>query len=138
MTIKTTVVCLPVRDLGKTLEFYRNVLGFSDAQIEEGMMVLELPNLSLFLMGQDAFEAYSTKTERRAQFPDAGNTCMIISCAMESRDGVDAVLENATRHGGSAPGKAAMDETSGGYTGYLADPDGHLWELVCPQQQQCA
>jgi predicted lactoylglutathione lyase len=43
--------------------------------------------------------------------------------------------EAASVQGGSAPGKAAMDEMSGGYIGYVSDPDGHLWELVYPQQE---
>jgi predicted lactoylglutathione lyase len=118
--------------VGKTLTFYREALGFSDAQIEEGIIALELPNLSLFLMDKDAFEIYSKKARRRAQFPD-GNAGMVVSCAVESREEVDMVLETAPKHGGSVPDQAAMDETSGGYTGYFADPDGHLWELVFPQ-----
>ncbi len=65
------------------------------------------------------------------QFPDdrAGT---IISCAMESKEAVDAVSEKAPEYGGAASGKAVMDETSGGYIGYFSDPDGYLWELVYP------
>lgn len=131
LKIRTTVLCLPISDPDRTLTFYRNVFGYSDAEIEDGIILLELPHLSLFLMERGAFESYSRKAGRGAQLP---NRCgMIISCAMETRDSVDALLEAASRHGGSAPGKAARDETSGGYTGYVADPDGHLWELVFPE-----
>ncbi|TYR35812.1 hypothetical protein FXV77_12105 [Sphingobacterium phlebotomi] len=35
----------------------------------------------------------------------------------------------------STVGKAAIDESYGGYIGYISDPDGHLWELVYPPQQ---
>lgn len=132
MKIRTTVVCLPVRNLERTLAFYRNALGFSDANSDEGMIVLELPNLSLFLMEKDAFEAYSKKAGRAAQFPNEGAGA-VISCAMETREEVDTVLENVPRYGGTVSSKAAMDETSGGYIGYVSDPDGHLWELVYPQ-----
>ncbi len=45
--VKGTVVCLPVRDLEKTLALYRNALGFSDAVIDDGIVAIELPNLSL-------------------------------------------------------------------------------------------
>jgi len=134
MKIRTTVVCLPVRDVNKTLSFYKNALGFSDVQIDGGMITLELPNLSLFLMEKDAFESYTKKAGLEAQFPD-GNAGTVISCAMETKEEVDSVLENVPKHGGSVPKKAAMDETSGGYTGYFLDPDGYLWELVHPQQQ---
>lgn len=132
MKIRTTIVCLPVRDPERTLGFYKNALGFSDAQIDEGIVALELPNLSLFLMEKDAFEDYSQKAGRGAGFPD-DNVGMLISCAMKTQEEVDTILENAPEHGGAVPNKAAMDEASGGYIGYFSDPDGHLWELVFPQ-----
>lgn len=134
MNIRTTVVCLPVRNLDKTLAFYQNAFDFSGIQIDEGIIALELPNLSLFLMEKDAFETYSKKAGRGAQFPNH-NAGVVISCAMETKEEVDTILENVPKYGGSVPNKAAMDETSGGYTGYFSDPDGHLWELVYPQQQ---
>lgn len=97
MNIKTTVVCLPVRNIERTLAFYKNALGFSEAVIEEGMVTLELPNLSLFLMEKEAFEIYSRKAGRGAQFPD-DNAGMVISCALETREAVDAILEKAVRY----------------------------------------
>lgn len=133
MNIRTTIVCLPVQDLDKTLTFYKNVFGFSNLQIEEGMITLELPNLSLFLMEKNAFETYSRKAGRGVQLPE-NRAGMIISCAVMSKDDVDTALEDAPKYGGAAPGKASLEEAYGGYIGYIADPDGHSWELVCPQQ----
>jgi catechol 2,3-dioxygenase-like lactoylglutathione lyase family enzyme len=46
MKIRTTILCLPVTDLQKTLDFYQGVFGFGNAQIDGGMITLELPNLS--------------------------------------------------------------------------------------------
>ena len=132
MKIKATVVCLPVRKIEKTLAFYKNALGFSDLNIDEGIITHELPNLSLFLMEKGTFETYSKKAGREAQFPNE-NAGVVISCAMESKEEVETILENVPRYGGIVPKKAAMDEASGGYTGYFSDPDGHLWELVYQQ-----
>jgi hypothetical protein len=132
MTIRTTVVSLPIRDSERTLAFYKTAFGFAEARIEEGIIALELPNLSLFLIEKNTFESYSKKANRAAQFPN-DNAGMIISCAIGSKDAVDIILEKALAHGGSVPTKAALDKTSGGYTGYFSDPDGHLWELVFPQ-----
>jgi predicted lactoylglutathione lyase len=134
MKIRTTVVCLPVSDLDRTLNFYRDALGFSDIQVEQEILTVELPNLSLFLMTKDAFESYTLKAGRGVHLPD-GKAGMIISCAMLSKSDVDTTLENVLKHGGSVAGKAAIDESYGGYVGYFADPDGHLWELVFPPQQ---
>lgn len=130
--IRTTVVCLPVRMLERTLGFYRNVLGLPELEIEDEMIVVELPNLSLFLMETTAFEIYSSRAGRGARFPGDG-AGMVISCAVDSREAVDAMLARAAARGGTVPGDAAADNISGGYTGYFADPDGHLWELVLPQ-----
>lgn len=134
MKIRTTIVCLPIRNLERTLAFYMNALGFSDAAVDEGMITLEIPNLSLFLMEKDAFETYSKKAGRGAQFPNDG-AGMVISCAMETKEELDNVLANVPGYGGAVSGNAATDKMSGGYIGYFSDPDGHLWELVYPQSQ---
>ena len=132
MKIRTAILCLPVRDLDRTLAFYRSVFGLADAQIDEGMIALELPNLYLFLMSKDSFETYTRKAGRDAQFPD-GKAGTVISCAMETQQSVDAMLEAVPKHGGATPAVAGMDEASGGYIGYVTDPDGYLWELVYPK-----
>lgn len=69
MKIRTTIVCLPVQNLDKTLTFYKNVFGLPDLRIDEGMIVLELPNLSIFLMDVNAFETYSRKAGRGVEIP---------------------------------------------------------------------
>jgi predicted lactoylglutathione lyase len=53
---------------------------------------------------------------------------------METKEEVDTILDNVPKHGGAVLNKAEIDTTSGGYTGYFFDPDGHLWKLVHPQQ----
>ena len=132
MNIRTTVVCLPIRQAAATAAFYRNALGFIDLQVEPGMVTVELPNLSLFLMERDAFETYTRKARRPAQLP-SDKAGIVISCAMGSKAEVDAILRNVPKHGGSVPAAATVDAVSSGYIGYFADPDGYLWELVYPQ-----
>ena len=46
-----------------------------------------------------------------------------------SKDEVDAVLAHAETIGAKIA-KPAKDEFWGGYSGYFADPDGHLWEVA--------
>lgn len=133
MKIKNTVVCLPVRSIEKTLLFYKNGLGFQEANINEGIILLELPNLSLFLMNKESFETYSKKAGREVQFPN-NYASVIISCALESKSELDTILDAVPKYDGSVPNKPNIDEISGGYTGYFSDPDGHLWELVCPKK----
>jgi predicted lactoylglutathione lyase len=132
MKIRTTILCFPVTNLEKTLDFYKAVFGMKDASIDEGMIALELPNLSLFLIGKDEYEAYSKKANRNALMPDSAAPA-IISCALETKEEVDEALVSAEKYGGNAAGPAAIDSATGGYTGYITDPDGHLWELVYPR-----
>jgi predicted lactoylglutathione lyase len=132
MKIKTTVLCLPVTELEKTLGFYKGVFGFSDAKIEEGIIALEFPNLSIFLMEKASYESYSAKAGRAALLP-GDSAPVIISCAVETKQDVDSALERALEFGGKAPGAAAIDASFGGYIGYVSDPEGHLWEIVCPK-----
>lgn len=133
MKLMTTVLCLPVTDLQKTLDFYKGVFGFGDAQIDGDMVALEFPNLSLFLMTRDSYETYSKKANRLALMPGVLAPA-ILSCAVETRADLDQALDRTALHGGTSAGPAAIDTASGGYTGYITDPDGHLWELVCPHQ----
>jgi|SRR5690606_14144920 len=133
MKIKTTVICLPVTDLQKTLDFYKGIFGFGDAQIDGDMVALELPNLSLFFMTKDSYESYTRKANREALMPGASAPA-VLSCAVETKEDVDQAIGQAGGYGGSSPGPADIDTASGGYIGYTSDPDGHLWELVCPNQ----
>lgn len=86
MNIRATIVCLPIQNLYNTLTFYKNVFGLPDIQIEEGMITVELPNLSLFLMEKNAFETYSRKASRGVQLPK-DNVGAIISCALLTKEG---------------------------------------------------
>jgi predicted lactoylglutathione lyase len=134
MKIRTTILCFPVTNLEKTLDFYKAVFGMNDATIDEGMIALELPNLSLFLIEKEAYEVYSKKANRNAMMPNSSAPA-ILSCALESKEEVDEALIKAENHGGKSAGAAAIDSATGGYTGYITDPDGHLWELVHPRAQ---
>lgn len=125
------MVCMPIQQLGKTLTFYKNVFGLPDLQVEEGVITSELPNLSLFLMEKGDFESYSKKAVRGTAFPGQ-NVGSIISCALMYKEDVDKALEDAPKFWGTVESTGSVDESYGDYMGYIADPDGHLWELVFP------
>lgn len=127
MNISTTIVCLPVKDLDTSLLFYKNVFDLPDMQIEEGIVTIELPNISIFLMQINSFEDYTLKIGRGVQLPNQ-NIGMIISCAISSQKEIDTALTKALKYGGSM-NEAVLHEELGGY---ICDPDGHTWELVKP------
>ena len=54
---------------------------------------------------------------------------VVLAFNTRSRAEVDTVLREAERAGGRIV-KAATDAFWGGYSGYFADPDDHLWEVA--------
>ncbi|MFI8134525.1 VOC family protein [Pseudomonas aeruginosa] len=52
-----------------------------------------------------------------------------LACNCASRDEVDRLFSAATAAGGQAT-KMPQEVFWGGYSGYVADPDGHLWEIA--------
>lgn len=126
MSPATVVVSLPVADLERTLRFYRDGLGLEAPGVDEGIVAFELPNLSLFLIEQGEYATYVERAgHARPVGPHPG--AVILSCAMGSTAEIDDVLARAGGAGGTARPAAEHD---GAYTGYVSDPDGHVWELV--------
>ena len=122
----TVVVSLPIADLERSLRFYRDGLGLQTPGIDEYMIAFELPNLSLFLIELGEYATYLERaglTSPATAHPGA----VVLSCAMGSKGEIDDVVARAADAGGSA--QPATDK-DGAYTGYVSDPDGHLWELV--------
>lgn len=135
MKPNTVVVSVPVTDLERTLRFYRDGLGLDVPGIDEWMIAIELPNLSLFLIDRQEYAKYAGRggvEEGGAPAPGA----FIFSCAIAGKEEVDRTLAQAERAGGSVPGPAR--EQDGSYIGYVSDPDGHLWELVWSAQTEAA
>ncbi len=68
--------------------------------------------------------------DARATPPAPGTfrgVALAINCA--SREETDAVLAAAAAAGATVPKPAEATEW-GGYSGYFADPDGHVWEVA--------
>lgn len=135
----TTVLSLPVRDPLRSLSFYRDGLGLETDGVEDGILALELPNLSLFLIETTEYSSYLEPLQSAATGAagsdapgDAGLResapgAAIISCAFATRAEIDDILARASASGGAV---AAPIDEDGSYMGYFSDPDGHVWELV--------
>lgn len=127
MKPKTVVTSLAVHYLEKSLAFYRDGLGIETPGIDEGMIVLEIANLSLFLIEKNEFEKYSKAGKADVHISNDSAEC-ILSCAFETKEEMDHLLSKVEEFGGSVPNPPEEEEW--GYTGYFKDPDGHLWEMV--------
>lgn len=126
--VKSVVTCLPSKNLKKSLQFYSGCFKLEDLAIEEDSQItIELANLSLFVMSQDAYEKYLQKINMQAGYPQE-NVHVIHSCAVSDPEMIEHLFATAEQCGGTVAAPMSKNEW-GQHTGYLRDPDGHLWEI---------
>ena len=131
MNPKITVITLGVDDLEKSLNFYREGLGFSTEGIigkefEFGAVVfIQLqPGLRLALWPRKSI-AHDTGLK----LLPASATNMTIGHNVSTISEVDSVMAQA-KSAGATIIKPAHETFWGGYSGYFQDPDSHVWEVV--------
>lgn len=124
MDPRISLVTLGVSDMKKSRAFYET-LGFKASDQSND-------DVTFFQAGGMIFGLYG----RAALVEDAGVDDSTpgfsgVALAYNGRDKaeVDAVLDEAVAAGGTLV-KKAEEVFWGGYSGYFADPDGHLWEVA--------
>jgi uncharacterized protein len=131
MKPRITLITLGVDDLERAVAFYRDGLGLSTKGIvgrefEHGAVAffdLEAGlKLALWSRADLAHDTGLPETPRSA-------TELSIGHNVGTKAEVDAVMEQA-RRAGAVIVKPAATTFWGGYAGYFADPDGHLWEVA--------
>jgi predicted lactoylglutathione lyase len=132
MKTQGVVLSLAVEDAGRSLAFYRDVVGIKEAKLAMGMVCLELPGMTIFLAGIQAFTQYSREAKRTPLLPVPA-TDAFLSCAIATVAEVDEILAAVTASTGKGFVPHEIEHVSGRlqYVGTFADPDGHLWQLVC-------
>jgi catechol 2,3-dioxygenase-like lactoylglutathione lyase family enzyme len=120
-------VTLAVRDLDAARAFSVEGLGWTPELDVPGevLMIRVGEGLVLSLWAREAFEA---EVGERAQ-SGPGAVPITLSHTCVDRATVDAALESA-RLAGAHVVSRAQDRDWGGYSGYLADPDGFRWEVA--------
>jgi catechol 2,3-dioxygenase-like lactoylglutathione lyase family enzyme len=125
MRQKLSIVTLGVKDLQRSLEFYRDGLGWalSSASGED---------VAFFPMGGVVLGLYPRHLLAEDAMVDAkgeGFSGVTLAYNTKSKEEVDKVLETVAALGARVV-KTAQEVFWGGYHGYFADPDGHLWEVA--------
>jgi hypothetical protein len=115
-----------VRDLARSLAFYRDGLGFPthNYKPDEGIVFFALQGTWLALYPRDMLADDATVAE-----DGAGFTGVTLAHNTATKEDTDAVYAEALAAGGK-PVKPPQDVSWGGYSGYFADPDGYLWEVA--------
>jgi catechol 2,3-dioxygenase-like lactoylglutathione lyase family enzyme len=125
MKPKMSIVTLGVDDVRRSTAFYLR-LGFPPHRDTEGdhvMFRMEGTWLAVYPRALLAEDATVSATAA------AGFSGVTLAHCVPSKEAVDATLEEARAAGGRIV-KTARDAEWGGYSGYFADPDGHLWEVA--------
>jgi len=121
---RLSLVTLGVEDVARSRAFYGR-LGWRAADFDSTEVAFfDMNGVILALYGREPLA-------EDAAVPAAGSgfraTAMAINLASEAE--VDAVLAEAAAAGGTIT-QPARQVFWGGYAGYFADPDGHLWEVA--------
>ena len=123
MEPRISLVTLGVADLARSRAFYE-ALGWRGQEVEETYFVQA---------GGSAVVLWS-----RAQLADDagvrddghdGFGGVTLAHNVRSRDEVDDIMRTALAAGATVT-RPAAETFYGGYAGYFADPDGHLWEVA--------
>jgi catechol 2,3-dioxygenase-like lactoylglutathione lyase family enzyme len=119
-----SLVTLGVTDLARSVAFYE-ALGWQQSSASEGTIAFfSLGGTNLALYGVEALADDALQTPASGGF--RGVTLAINALSVP---GVDRLLASFVAAGATVV-KPPQSAEWGGYSGYVADPDGHLWELA--------
>lgn len=121
---RISLITLGVKDVGRATEFYELLGWKKSAASQAGITFIQLKGtvLGLFSREQLAEDAKVENTE-------SSFSGITLAHNVASERGVDAVYKFALACG-ATPVKQPEKVFWGGYSGYFADPDGHLWEVA--------
>jgi len=125
MKPKISLITLGVADIPRSVAFYRDGLGFPTHNYTPGedMVMLQLEGSWLGLFPRPELAKDAGVADSRAGF--SGVT---LAHNVASKAAADEVFAQALAAGATSV-KPMQDAFWGGYSGYFADPDGHLWEI---------
>ena len=127
MEQRVSLITLGVRDVAKARRFYEQGLGWRPSAISnEQVAFYQLGGVALALFPEAALA-------QDADLPPPGRgrgfRGVALAHNVPNPQRVDALLGEAVRAGGQVV-QDAREREWGGYSGYFADPDGHLWEVA--------
>ena len=125
MEPRISIVTLGVADLPRSVQFYRDGLGLSlYDENTESIAFFQNRGAWLALYPQEALAA-----DVGISADGSGFSGVTLAHNVRSKREVDELLQVAVEAGATLV-KPAEDTFWGGYSGYFADPDNHLWEIA--------
>ena len=132
MQPRLSFITLGVSDLERSKRFYNDVLCWEPFQDNGGIVMYKLNGMVLSLYGQREL-----MEDAQAEDPSLGPyeggkpsaPRFTLAQCLSSPAEVDALFAELKKHGVTIT-KEPVKVFWGGYSGYFADPDGHLWEIA--------
>jgi predicted lactoylglutathione lyase len=124
MEPRLSLVTLGVADIAVARRFYETLGWRAGAPSNEHVTFFQLGGMILGLYGREALAEDAGLPPQSAGFGG-----MTLGYNVRERGDVDRVMSEARMAGGVIP-MPARDVFWGGYSGYFADPDGHVWEVA--------
>ena len=124
MKPRISLITLGVKNLEKSVRFYRDGLGFPQMESPPSVAFFTLNGTWLGLYSREALAEDAMVPAEGSGF---GGFALAHNVTSETE--VDEVLEQAVAAGATLT-KAGQKVFWGGYSGYFKDPDGHLWEVA--------
>ncbi|MTI85904.1 MAG: VOC family protein [Firmicutes bacterium] len=125
MDPRISIITLGVENLQRSLSFYKDGLGWKTSKVSNELIAFFPLNVIVLALYPKQALADDIKVS------SAGSSFSGITLAynVKSTEEVDEVLRTVEEFGAKIM-KQAEKVFWGGYSGYFADPDGHLWEVA--------
>lgn len=120
---RITLVTLAVGDLARARAYYEG-LGWVLEEAQGEVAFYDMGGLKLGLFTRTGLAA-----ETGIAVEDLGTGAQTLAQNFPDRAAVDAMFARAVEVG-AKPVRAPFETAWGGYSSYIADPDGHLWEFA--------
>jgi uncharacterized glyoxalase superfamily protein PhnB len=121
MEPRLNLVTLAVPNVAASVDFYRRAFGWTPAFVVEETAFFDLGGIVLSL--------WSGLSEELGRDSDPAPGATALAHNVRSPAAVDQIITEAVE-GGATVAAPARQQPWGGYSGMIADPDGHLWEIA--------
>ena len=121
---RISLITLGVSDVARSTEFYARLGWAKSSASNDNITFIQLKGTVLGL-----FSRVNLAEDAHVENTPAGFAGVTLAYNVTSEIGVDAVVKFVVSCGATLI-KAPQKVFWGGYSGYVADPDGHLWEIA--------
>jgi uncharacterized protein len=123
MLQQISLITLGVADLARSKRFYGEGFGWHSVFENEEIVFYQMNGLILgtWLEARLAADMNQKSLARPGAFALAHN--------LPTREAVRPLMDRLARHGGRIL-KDPVEPPHGGFSGYVADPDGHAWDIA--------